>query len=137
MNTGGDFSTPEFTVKSVSAIHSSSFDDGAYGGNSGGFVITSDEGNLYYAGDTALTNDMKQIGEGETLRFAFLPVGDNYTMGYQDAIKASDYIRCNNIIGMHYNTFDLIKIDCDKVSVDFGKAGKMITFLAIGETREF
>jgi L-ascorbate metabolism protein UlaG (beta-lactamase superfamily) len=125
MNTGGVFTTPVFMVKSVNAIHSSSFDDGANGGSPGGFVISSEEGNFYYAGDTALTSDMK-----------LLPVGDNFTMGYRDAIKASDFIKCNNIIGMHYNTFDLIKIDTEKVANAFEKAGKKITFIKIGETKE-
>lgn len=137
MNTGGGFSAHNFGLKSVSAIHSSSFDDGTYGGNPGGFVITSDEGNFYYAGDTALTEDMKLVGEEHSLSFAFLPVGDNFTMGYEDAIKASGFIKCNNIIGMHYDTFDLIKIDKSKVGQAFEKAGKKITFLEIGETKEF
>ncbi len=137
MNTGGAVVASKFTVKSVNAIHSSSFDDGAYGGNPGGFVITSDEGSFYYAGDTALTEDMKLVGEDGPLAFAMLPVGDNFTMGYEDAIKACDMIKCNNIIGMHYDTFDLIKIDKDKVKQAFEKAGKKITFIGIGETKEF
>jgi len=136
MNTGGAVTTKNFTVKSVNAIHSSSFDDGANGGSPCGFVISSDEGSFYYAGDTALTNDMKLIGEEHKLAFAMLPVGDNFTMGYEDAIKASDFIKCNNIIAMHYNTFDLIKIDIPKVEQAFEKAGKKITFMKIGETKE-
>lgn len=136
MNTGGAVTTKTFTVKSVNAIHSSSFDDGANGGSPGGFVISSDEGSFYYAGDTALTADMKLVGEEHKLSFAMLPVGDNFTMGYADAIKASDYIKCNNIIAMHYNTFDLIKIDIPQVTEAFEKAGKKITFLKIGETKE-
>lgn len=136
MNTGGNFSTPHFTVKSVNAIHSSSFDDGANGGNPGGFVISSAEGDFYYAGDTALMPDMKLIGNEHKLAFAMLPVGDNFTMGYNDAIKASDFIKCNHIIAMHYNTFDLIKIDIPKVEVAFKNAGKKITFIKIGETKE-
>ncbi len=136
MNIGGIFSTPEFSVKSVSALHSSSFDDGTYGGNPGGFVISSDLGSFYYAGDTALSYDMKLLGDEDKLAFAFLPVGDNFTMGSSDAIKASDFIRCDNIIAMHYNTFDLIKIDTDKVERAFEKAGKKIVFMKIGETKE-
>jgi L-ascorbate metabolism protein UlaG (beta-lactamase superfamily) len=136
MNIGGSFSTPEFTVKSVNAVHSSSFDDGANGGTAGGFVISSAEGDFYYAGDTALMPDMKLIGEEHKLSFAMLPVGDNFTMGYMDAIKAADMIKCNNIVAMHYNTFDLIKIDTAKVAQAFEKAGKRITFIEIGETKE-
>ncbi len=136
MNTGGAVKASTFTVKSVNAIHSSSFDDGANGGSPGGFVISSDEGNFYYAGDTALTADMKLIGEEHKLSFAMLPVGDNFTMGYQDAIKAADLIKCNNIIAMHYDTFDLIKVDIAKIEQAFDKAGKKITFMKIGETKE-
>jgi len=80
--------------------------------------------------------DMKLIGEEHKLKFALLPVGDNFTMGYADAIKASDFIKCNSIIAMHYNTFDLIKIDIPKVEQAFEKSGKKITFLKIGETKE-
>jgi L-ascorbate metabolism protein UlaG (beta-lactamase superfamily) len=65
-----------------------------------------------------------------------LPVGDNFTMGYEDAIRASDYVKCNHVIAMHYNTFDLIKIDTAKVAQAFEKAGKRITFMEIGETKE-
>jgi|SRR6185312_15379965 len=136
MNTGGSFSTPEFTVKSVNAVHSSSFDDGTNGGSPGGFVVSSEEANFYYAGDTALTPDMKLIGEEAKLNFAMLPIGDNFTMGYQDAVKASDYVKCNNIIAMHYNTFDLIKIDVADVKQAFEKAEKKIMFIEIGETKE-
>ncbi len=136
MNTGGSFSTPEFTVKSVNAVHSSSFEDGANGGSPGGFVISSTEGNFYYAGDTALTPDMKLIGEEHKLNFAMLPIGDNFTMGYKDAIIAADFIKCNNVVAMHYNTFDLIKIDVAIVKQAFEKAGKKITFIEIGETKE-
>lgn len=136
MNTGGSFSTPEFTVKSVNAVHSSSFEDGANGGSPGGFVISSQEGNFYYAGDTALTPDMKLIGEEIELNFAMLPIGDNFTMGFKDAIVAADYVKCNNIVAMHYNTFDLIKVDTTEVKQTFEKAGKKITFIEIGETKE-
>jgi L-ascorbate metabolism protein UlaG (beta-lactamase superfamily) len=133
---GGTFSTPDFTAKSVTAVHSSSFDDGAYGGNPGGFVISSAGGSFYFAGDTALTYDMKLIAEDYKLTFALLPIGDNFTMGYNDAIKAADFIKCDNIIAMHYNTFDLIKVDAVKIEQAFEKAGKRITFMKIGETKE-
>jgi L-ascorbate metabolism protein UlaG (beta-lactamase superfamily) len=137
MNTGGSYATPDFTIKSVLAVHSSSFDDGTYGGLAGGFIVSSKEGSFYYAGDTALYSDMKLIGEEQKLNFAMLPVGDNFTMGAADAIKASDLVKCNTIIAMHYNTFELIKIDTATVTKQFEKAGKKITFLPIGETKDF
>ncbi len=137
MNIGGSVSLPGFTVQSVNAIHSSSFDDGTYGGNPGGFVVCTDEGNFYYAGDTALTYDMKLIGESHKIAFAMLPIGDNFTMGTAEAIKATEFIKCRNIIAMHYDTFDLIKIDKAKTAHAFEKKNKEITFMEIGETKDF
>jgi L-ascorbate metabolism protein UlaG (beta-lactamase superfamily) len=136
MSAGGNYDVGAFKVKCVNAIHASSFDDGVYGGAPNGFVISSDAGSFYHAGDTALTYDMKLIGEEFTLKFAMLPIGDNFTMGTTDAIKACNFIGCNNIIAMHYDTFDLIKIDGAKVTEAFEKAGKRITFMEIGETKE-
>jgi len=136
MSAGGSYDTGAFNVKCVNAIHASSFDDGTYGGSPNGFVISADEGSFYHAGDTALTYDMKLIGEEFKLKFAMLPVGDNFTMGTTDAIKACNFIGCDNIIAMHYDTFDLIKIDTAKVAQAFEKAGKRITFIKIGETKE-
>ncbi len=137
MNTGGSFTVDGITMKAVQAIHSSSFEDGSYGGVPMGFVVTSKEGSFYFAGDTALHYDMKLIGENHQLKFALLPVGDNFTMGADDAVKTCDFIKCNNTIGMHYDTFDLIKINKDEVRGKFEKAGKKISFLNIGETKEF
>ena len=78
MNHGGSAKLDVATAKFVNAIHSSSMPDGTYGGNPGGFVVESSEGNFYYAGDTALTMDMKLIGESTKLKFAVLPVGDEH-----------------------------------------------------------
>jgi len=137
MNVGGSFTKDGITIKCVNAIHTSSFDDGADGGMPVGFVVTSNEGSFYFAGDTGLTYDMKLIGEDTQLKFAMLPCGDNFTMGTNDAIKAADFVKCNNVIGMHYNTFDLIKIDMAEVGKKFEKAGKKIHFMDIGESKEF
>jgi L-ascorbate metabolism protein UlaG (beta-lactamase superfamily) len=136
MNVGGAFTVDGITIKCVNAIHTSSFADGADGGVPMGFVITSKEGSFYYAGDTALTYDMKLVGEEFALKFAILPCGDNFTMGPEDAIKAAGFVQCSNIVGMHYNTFDLIKINTDEVAKKFEQAGKKMNFLKIGETRE-
>lgn len=108
----------------VNAVHSNSLPDGSYGGNSMGFVIESLAGNFYYAGDTALTYDMKLIGDYRKINFAFLPIGDNFTMGVDNAIICSEFINCPNIIGMHFNTFDLIKIDQEYSIKKFEQVGK-------------
>lgn len=134
MNTGGKWMTDFGKVKCVAAVHSSSLPDGTYGGNPMGFIIESAKGNFYYAGDTALTLDMKLIGEYRSIDFAFLPIGDNFTMGVDNAIIASDFIQCNNIIGMHYNTFGYIVIDEEAAERSFSRAGKKLTLVKIGET---
>ncbi|MGP8217251.1 MAG: metal-dependent hydrolase [Bacteroidia bacterium] len=137
MNPGGSFITKEgITIKAVNAIHSSSFEDGSYGGVAMGFVVSSKEGSFYFAGDTALTYEMKLIGDTATLNFAMLPIGDNFTMGADDAIKAAEFIKCKNIVGMHYDTFDIIRINKEEVMKKFEKAGKKLTLFTIGETKE-
>lgn len=134
MNTGGKTKLDFGNVKCVSAAHSSSLPDGTYGGNPMGFVIESAEGNFYYAGDTALTYDMKLIGEYRSIDFAFLPIGDNFTMGVDNAILATEFINCGDIIGMHYDTFGYIKIDNHEAVRKFDSAGKQLTLLEIGQT---
>lgn len=134
MNIGGKWMTDFGKVKCVNAVHSSSLPDGTYGGNPMGFVIESAAGNFYYAGDTALTMDMKLIGEYRKIDFAFLPIGDNFTMGIDNAIIASDFIGCGNIVGMHYNTFGYIMIDETEAVNSFSRAGKKLTLVKIGDT---
>jgi len=137
MNTGGKWAFDFGKVKCVKAEHSSSLPDGTYGGNPMGFIVESDEGFFYYAGDTALTYDMKLIGEYRKMDFAFLPIGDNYTMGVENAILAGTFINCKNIIGMHYNTFEHIKIDEAEAISKFQRAGKSLTLFKIGETQQY
>lgn len=134
MNTGGKWMFDFGKVKCVTAEHSSSLPDGTYGGNPMGFIIESSEGNFYYSGDTALTYDMKLIGEYRKLDLAFLPIGDNFTMGIENAILASSFINCPHIIGMHYDTFSFIKIDHKEATDKFQRAGKKLTLFNIGET---
>jgi L-ascorbate metabolism protein UlaG (beta-lactamase superfamily) len=134
MNTGGKVKLDFGNVKCVNAVHSSSLPDGTYGGNPVGFVVESTEGNFYYAGDTALTYDMKLIGDYRKINFAFLPIGDNFTMGVDNALIAADFINCEDIIGMHYDTFGYIKIDKAEAVYKFNRAGKTLTLLEIGQT---
>jgi L-ascorbate metabolism protein UlaG (beta-lactamase superfamily) len=135
MNIGGGFNFDFGRVKMVNAIHSSALPDGSNGGNPAGFVIYAEGKAIYFAGDTALTYDMKLL-EDENLAWAFLPLGDNYTMGADDAIKASAFINCKNIIGIHYDSFPVIKIDKGEVAGKFLKAGLNLKLPAIGETLE-
>tara|TARA_R110002049_G_scaffold271716_5_gene448930 strand:+ start:198 stop:878 length:681 start_codon:yes stop_codon:yes gene_type:complete len=134
MNTGGQFTFDFGTVKSVFAAHSSSLPDGTYGGNPNGYIIRADGKTLYYAGDTAVTYEMKIIGELEELDLAILPIGDNFTMGIEEAILASSFIECNEVIGMHYDTFPPIKIDHQEAIKLFEKKGVNLQLLTIGQT---
>jgi L-ascorbate metabolism protein UlaG (beta-lactamase superfamily) len=132
MNIGGGFNFEFGRVKMVNAVHSSTMPDGASGGNPAGFVLYSEGKKIYFAGDTALTYDMKLL-EDENLDWAFLPIGDNFTMGVDDAIKATRFINCKNVIGIHYDTFPVISIDKDETIEKFIKAGVNIKLPAIGE----
>jgi L-ascorbate metabolism protein UlaG (beta-lactamase superfamily) len=137
LNHGGGHQFDFGRVKLINAIHSSSFADGSYAGNPGGFVIESREGNFYYSGDTALTMDMKFIGDATPLLFAALCIGDNFTMGVEDAIKAADLVRCREILGLHYNTFPYIKIDSRAAVEKFESAHKKLHLLLPGESHNF
>ncbi len=134
MNIGGKVKLDFGNVKCVYAAHSSSLPDGTYGGNPMGFVIESSEGNFYYAGDTALTYEMRLIGDYRSINFAFLPIGDKFTMGVDNAIIATDFINCDDIIGMHYDTFAPIKINHEEAIAKFANAGKKLSLLNIGQT---
>ena len=135
MNTGGKWKFDFGNIKCVSAEHSSSLPDGTYGGNPMGFIVESDEANFYYAGDTALTYDMKLIGNYRSINFAFLPIGDNFTMGIDNAIIAAEFVNCQKIIGMHYDTFPYIKIDKEQAVRKFANAGNELILFNIGETK--
>jgi L-ascorbate metabolism protein UlaG (beta-lactamase superfamily) len=129
MNHGGKYVFDFGTVKYVSAIHSSVLPDGTYGGNPGGFVVWNDSNCFYMAGDTALTYDMKLIPAlCPKLDWAVLPIGDNFTMGMEEAVMAADFIQCNQIIGCHYNTFPPIEIEVSKAQELF-EAQKSILHL--------
>ena len=133
MNHGGKWKFDFGTVYYTNAIHSSSFPDGTYGGQPGGFVIETTHHRFYIAGDTALTYDMKLIPDtiGE-LDLAVLPMGDNFTMGIDEAIKASAFLNCNKVLGYHYDTFGYIKINHREAFSKFAKAKKELYLLEIG-----
>ena len=134
MNHGGSWKFDFGSVKYVTAIHSSVFPDGTYGGNPGGFVIEGEHKNIYIAGDTALTYDMKLIPLRTKLDLAILPIGNNFTMDVEDAIIASDFIQCDKILGYHYDTFGYIKIDHNDAKKKFFDAGKDLMLLEIGDS---
>ena len=136
MNHGGSWDFEFGKVKYVNAIHTSSFADGTYGGQPGGFVIEGEHKNIYIAGDTALTMDMKLIPMQIKLDLAVLPIGDNFTMGVDDAILASDFIECDKILGYHYDTFGYIEIDHEVAKKKFYDKEKDLMLLEIGKSIE-
>jgi len=136
MNTGGKWNFEFGTVKCVVAQHSSGMPDGSYGGNPIGFLFLTQEDNFYYAGDTALTLDMQLIPRWAELNFCILPIGDNLTMGVDDAVIAADFVKCHVVVGVHYNTFPFIEIDTEKAITAFKAAGKTLLLPEIGQTIE-
>ena len=133
MNHGGTVDLGFCKAKYVNAIHTSSMPDGSYGGYPGGFVVWGDGQCLYFAGDTALTMDMKLIPMTcPSVDIAILPIGDNFTMGYEDAAIAAQFVECDQVIGCHFDTFGLIEIDKDKARQAFESKGKTLHLLEIG-----
>jgi L-ascorbate metabolism protein UlaG (beta-lactamase superfamily) len=110
---GGGFNYPFGYLKMTVALHGSGFPDGSYGGNPCGFLLTTPDGKkIYMACDTGLFGDMKLIGE-EGLDLAVLPIGDNFTMGPDDALRAVKLLQPKNVIPVHYNTWELIAQDAE------------------------
>ncbi|MGN6178667.1 MAG: MBL fold metallo-hydrolase, partial [Mucilaginibacter sp.] len=103
------------------------------GGNPAGFLLHVDGKKIYFAGDTALTYDMKLLAD-ENLDWVILPIGDNYTMGADDAIKACSFINCKNVIGVHYDSFPVIRINKEEVAEKFAKAGLNLKLPSVGES---
>jgi L-ascorbate metabolism protein UlaG (beta-lactamase superfamily) len=123
-------------LKYVNAVHTSSFADGTYGGQPGGFLLKSGGKMLYLAGDTALHMDMKLISLYGKPDLAVLPIGDNFTMGVDDAIQASGFVECDRVLGVHYNTFGYIAIDTEEALNKFKAAGKTLLLPQIGDSVE-
>jgi L-ascorbate metabolism protein UlaG (beta-lactamase superfamily) len=108
---GGGYRHPFGYLKLTLAIHGSGLPDGSYGGNPAGFLLTTNDGQkIYMACDTGLFGDMRLIGE-EGIDLAVLPIGDNFTMGPDDALRAVKLIMPKHVIPVHYNTWDLIAQD--------------------------
>lgn len=135
-NFGGTVQTDFGTVKMVYALHTNATPDGQYGGQPAGYILQAGGKKIYFAGDTALTLEMKLL-EPTGLDWAFLPIGGHYTMDVDDAIIASRFINCTNIVGIHYNTFPAIAIDAEAAKKKFADAGCHLHLLDIGESLEF
>ncbi|HEY3345486.1 MAG TPA: metal-dependent hydrolase [Anaerolineaceae bacterium] len=108
---GGGFNYPFGYLKLTNALHGSALPDGSNGGNPAGFLLTAKDGKkIYLSGDTGLFGDMRLIGE-EGIDLAVIPIGDNFTMGPADALRAVKFLQPKHVVPIHFNTFDLIAQD--------------------------
>ena len=136
MNHGGALTFPWGQVTMTIAFHTSSFEDGTYGGQPAGFVVEIGGKAIYHAGDTALFGDMKLIGEMHKLDLACLPMGSCFTMGPAAAVRAAQFLRVGKVLPMHYNTFPPIQQDVSKFAAELKAAGIEGRILKPGESLE-
>jgi L-ascorbate metabolism protein UlaG (beta-lactamase superfamily) len=140
LHIGGKFDFPFGRVKLTLAFHGSGVetDNGlVYVGPPVGFLLTIGGKTIYHAGDTGLFGDMKILGELNRIDVALLPIGDNFTMGPEDALIAAEWLRAKTVIPMHYNTFPLINQDGNQFVKDLEAKGIKGIALKVGETAEF
>ncbi len=133
MHIGGGYNFDFGRLKFTIAHHGSKTPDNQYAGNPAGVVLTIDGKNLYHTGDTGLFYDMKLIGEMTPVDYLLLPIGDNYTMGITDAVKAVELINPKLAIPMHYNTFPVITADPEEFKKKVEGLGKKCRVLKFGE----
>lgn len=133
MHIGGSYRFEFGTLKFTIAHHGSMTPDKTYAGEPAGVILTIDGKTLYHTGDTGLFYDMKLIGEMTPLDYMLVPIGDNFTMGITDAVKAVELARPKTAIPMHYNTFPVIEADPQKFKREVEAAGQDATVMEYGE----
>lgn len=133
MHIGGGYNFPFGRLKFTIAHHGSSTPDNVYGGEPAGVVLTIDNKTLYHTGDTGLFYDMKLIGEMTPLDYMLLPIGDNFTMGIDDAVKAVELAKPGLAVPMHYNTFPVIEADPQEFKKKVEAAGQNVYVMEYGE----
>ncbi len=137
MHIGGSHNFEFGKVKLTLALHGSAFiaeNERAYTGNPCGYIVHFGGKVIYFAGDTGLFADMKTIGELNTIDIAFLPIGDNFTMGSEDATIAAEWLKPKLVIPMHYNTWDIISQDPVKFIDMLAKKGIKGTIIPFNNT---
>ena len=134
MNTGGMSTFPWGTLKMTYARHSSSFPDGTYGGNPNGFLLFAEGKVIYLMGDTDVFAEMGWIGQDYAIDVAFMPIGDCYTMGPADSIRAAELLQPALIVPVHYNTFPPIRVDEQAWAVRMDEAGFAARVVEPGES---
>ncbi|WP_185855322.1 metal-dependent hydrolase [Blattabacterium cuenoti] len=133
MNFGSFVTFPFGKLKYVWAMHSSVFPDGTYGGNPGGFFLSTNDGNIYISGDTSITYEMSFLPNFGKLKLSILPIGGRYTMDAEEAVTASKLLKCEKILGVHYDTFESIKINKKNSINIFNKNRKKLILLDSGK----
>ncbi len=139
MHIGGAHQFPFGRVKLTIAHHGSGFQTDAgmmYMGNPAGALLTVEGKTIYHAGDTALFYDMKLIGEMNPIDVALLPIGDNFTMGIDDAVKATELLNPKKVVPMHYKTFDVIDVEPGEFAEKVKAKGFDVEILEVGGTLE-
>lgn len=136
MHIGGGWNFPFGRLKFTIAHHGSSNNDGQYMGEPAGVVITMGGKTVYHCGDTGLFLDMQLIGELDRIDIMLVPIGDNFTMGINDAVKAVEFVNPGVAIPMHYNTFPVIEADPDEFAGKVSAIGKIAKVMDIGESIE-
>ncbi len=133
MHIGGSYNFDFGRVKFTIAHHGSLTPDNFYGGEPAGVIISSDGINLYHTGDTGLFYDFKLIGEMNPIDYMLLPIGDNFTMGIDDAVKAVELANPRTAIPMHYNTFPVITADPNLFKKKVESLNKKCLVLSFGQ----
>lgn len=137
LHIGGAHEFPFGKVKLTQAWHGSSFPDGSYGGTPAGCLITMDGKTIYHTGDTGLFMDMQLIGEMHPVDVMLLSIGDNFTMGIDDAVKAVEFVKPKLAIPMHYKTFDVIDVSAQEFIDKVKAKGFSAQLLDIGASMDF
>lgn len=129
MNIGGGYDFPFGRVKFTHAQHSSGYQENGqmiYMGEPAGILLQAEGKTIYHAGDTADYSDLSLLGEQYDIDVAFLPIGDNFTMGPEDALRAANRLKAKTVVPIHYNTFPQIKQDPQKFVEQLASVGKVM-----------
>ena len=137
MNTGGAWDFDWGRLTQTYARHSSSFADGTYGGLASGYLLHAEDLLIYNAGDTCVFPEMERMGRNHRIDLAFLPIGDDLTMGIDEAVEAAKLLRPKRVVPVHYGTFPLIEVDVDEWASEMDDAGIDTLVLQPGDTIEF
>lgn len=136
MHIGGSYGFPFGSVKFTIAHHGSAFNDGSYMGNPAGVIIKMGGKCIYHAGDTGLFMDMQLIGQQNKIDAALLPIGDNFTMGIDDAVTAIQFLKPRMSVPIHYNTFPVIHANPEEFKHKAEQTGYKVNVMHYGETIE-